>query len=345
MTDQNHDCLNRFSRLVETTNQSENQISELSRNDLIETLFYCSQNISTHQFFKNQLEKFLQSMKENDIKLEIQDAQGLNLLMHLTSKGAIDLVTFFLEKGFDLNSVDFEDKNAIFYVLDLEAGLIEQFVDLFVSYKINLIQKPSSGKSFIELLIEKNHFSIVKSIVIAIDASKKEDRNLIGTILKTKENQSRLFLKEKLGSKNFKYFDNKFLKKSRKSESSGKSETDSFLSQLKFNSNQKDLCKKETTHSMQAERSAEHLKKISCFLAENEIVLNGTKNSAVKEMSQNGWLEDKFSGVLKFEFKTIDCIKGEKETPKKSDETENKIIENTIEKKLFQQISQSEKVK
>jgi hypothetical protein len=266
--------------------------------------------------------------------------------MYLTSNGALQATRIMLENGADPNILDKEGKNSIYYVLGQEESAILSFIDLFWAYKIDLLQKPSIGKNFIECIIELNYFTATKEIIQLIDASKKEDRNIIGIIIKTEEEKSRALLKQKLGSKNFKYFDNKFRKKKRKSESSFFSDKDSSHSLLKFASNCKADTKKDSHQSLFVEKD-EIVNKplISPFFLSNEVIVPRAK-SGENEIDCNGWLDDKCSGLLKFEFKTLECIKPNQQLANEEPKFEvpSDLADNDEEDRLMHQISDVKKV-
>lgn len=93
--------------------------------------------------------------------------------------------------------------------------------------------RDSAGASFVDLAVAKGFRLTVQRVIRLLDASTKEGKNTIGVVIKTDDLEARQLLKETLGSKHFKYFDNKFRKKSKKSNSSvtsGLSAANSLLS-------------------------------------------------------------------------------------------------------------------
>lgn len=268
------------------------------------------------------------------------------MLMYLTSNGAQHAARVLLQNGADPNILDNEGKNSIYYVLSHEESKILGFVELFWEYKIEFQQKPIIGKNFIESIIESNYLTVTKTIIELIDASRKEDRNIIGIIIKTEEEKSRALLKHKLGSKNFKYFDNKFRKKKKKSESSLYSEQDSSHSLLKFTSNYKPEHKKGSYQSLFVDKDeCQNKPKVNPFYLSNEVIVPRSK-SGEKEIDCNGWLDDKYSGLLNFEFKTLDCINTKQSPAIEQPELRLPpvLTDNQEEDRLIEQISSMEKV-
>ena len=154
--------------------------------------------------------------------------------MHLASFNAFAAAEILVSKGANVNALDSNDQNVLFYLLDLPVFDMLRFLSLFLKHEIDLNQKSVFGKYFLRSVIEKQAFEIVRLVLDSLDASTKNGKTTLGILYKTEEQKTGIMLKEKLGSKHFKYIYNKFLKKSKKFGSSANSDLSSSLSQIKF---------------------------------------------------------------------------------------------------------------
>ena len=259
--------------------------------------------------------------------------------MYLTSLNAFVVAETLVSKGANVNALDSNDQNVLFYLLDLTAYDMQRFLALFLKHEIDLNQKSICGKYFLNSVIEKQAFEIVQLVLDSLDASTKNGKTTLGIFYKTEDEKTRILLKEKLGSKHFKYFDNKFLKKSRKLGSSVNSDLSTSLLQIKFSGTPVLLCEKLSFNSLKIAKTEIH-KVISpgihffrgegeeCQSEETPGIKLATHKTNLKiiprmtgwledqsgEPKVQGWLDDQIVEMPIFEFKTVDCIQAKPES-------------------------------
>lgn len=145
---------------------------------------------------------------------------GKTELMSACETGDEAEIARLLGEGADPNVIDQNGRTALFYLISGAQDDPSQLVELLVTHKANMNVRDSTGASFVDVAVGRGFRQSVQKVVRLLDASTKEGKNTIGVVIKTDDLEARQLLKETLGSKHFKYFDNKFRKKSKKSNSS-----------------------------------------------------------------------------------------------------------------------------
>jgi len=259
--------------------------------------------------------------------------------MHLTTLNAFVAAETLICKGASVNELDSKEQNVLFYLLGSSSNDILIFLSLFLKHEVDLNQKSNCGKYFLANVVEKQLFEVIRFVVDSLDASTKNGKATLGILIKTEEEKTRSMLKEKLGSKHFKYFDNKFLKKSKKLGSSVNSDLSSSLSQIKFTGTPQLGCKQRSCNShkiTKAETPKIGISDSAFFHGEIEDSksaqtpdskpanhksnlgglsrVTGWLEDQCDEAKINGWLDDQLVAMPSFEFKTVECIHAQPET-------------------------------
>lgn len=156
--------------------------------------------------------------------------------MHAALKGDHSEVNRLLLSGEDPNAVDASGKTALFYAVASQHPDAHLLIVELIKHGCLMNTKDETGFTFIDYAAAKNASKILDMVIDLIDASQKEGKNTIGLLIRIDDPNVRTMLKTKLGSKHFKYFDNKFRKKSKKTLSSGASNMSSCnsIGGLKF---------------------------------------------------------------------------------------------------------------
>lgn len=260
-------------------------------------------------------------------------------LMKACETGESEAVESLLAAGANPNDTDPSGKSAFFYAVSGHSKNPTFLVDLLAEAGGSLNTRCASGQSFVDLALQLGKREVIDCAIRLIDASTKEGKNTIGVLIRTDDEEVRTKLRESLGSKHFKYFDNKFRKKLKKGGGSLQSAASSCksLSLAKLNlkkdveraselshgkAGQRQSGPKVATQAVEDWLSRDHN---SHYLSESNSKVRGltdftdekgwgrlmTSNEGVTSPENKGWLDDDLEedneGV--FTFKTVDQLK------------------------------------
>lgn len=273
--------------------------------------------------------------------------------------------TRLLLSGEDPNAIDSSGKTALFHAVASEHSNAHLLITELIQHGALMNTKDNSGFTFIDHAAARNATQVLHSAVDAIDAATKEGKNTIGLLIRIDDPGVRAMLKEKLGSKHFKYFDNKFRKKSKKTHSSAasnKSSCNSFAglkfgekeSTIKANDHTGNAVEKRKNGSGKGDliepfslREANEIrsqgvgdkkargKPLSHWLGEATHCDDLPKANACK--NHRGWLDDEVdSQDAKLNFKTMDLIRTKVDAVKKQLDTD---IDLSVSQKAVEQLT------
>lgn len=252
--------------------------------------------------------------------------------------------------GANPNDTDPLGMSAFFYAVSGASSDPSSLIELLAGAGGSLNTRTPAGQSFVDLALQLGKREVIDCVIRLIDASTKEGKNTIGVLIRTDDEEVRAKLRESLGSKHFKYFDNKFRKKLKKG-GSMHSLTSSCksLSLAKLNlkkdadrGSELSLGKTDKRHSglkatpvhgpedwLSRDHGSHYLshsnskvRGLTDFTDEKGWARLMTSNEAVPSPENKGWLDDdpddQDEGV--FTFKTVDQLKrkerNEKNNPK-----------------------------
>lgn len=151
-------------------------------------------------------------------------------LMKACLNGDLETVRGLLAKGVNPNATDNSGKTAFFYAVNSSSVHFNQLITQLTVSGGNMNTRCDNGQSFIDFALQLGKRQVIDCVINLIDASSKEGKNTIGLLIRIDDEEIRAKLRENLGSKHFKYFDNKFRKKLKKGCNSVKSMTSSCKS-------------------------------------------------------------------------------------------------------------------
>lgn len=250
-------------------------------------------------------------------------------------------VEAILVSGEDPNAADSAGKTALFFAAVSGAGGAHSLVAQLVRHGANMNAKDANGNTFIDYAAANGSKEVVQAAVETLDASTKEGKNTIGVLIRTDDPEVRFLLKEKLGSKHFKYFDNKFRKKSKRGNSSATSGASSCKSISLARMGEKDFaCRTSEQTIKKGDRRkgdvtggsvdpfgglGERAESNSFAMSESQTKVRRGQNWLGLEdepeetprvadfdlkVTKKGWLDDDLAEEdVKFTFKTVDLIR------------------------------------
>jgi hypothetical protein len=274
-------------------------------------------------------------------------------LMEACQTGDTGTVESLLAAGSNPNDTDPAGKSAFFYIVSGASPNPNRLVELLAVAGGSLNTRSVAGQSFVDVALQLGKHEVIDCVIRLIDASTKEGKNTIGMLIRTDNEEVRAKLRESLGSKHFKYFDNKFRKKLKKAAGSMQSLTSSCKSlSLAKLTLRKDVERGSELSLGKADKRNSGFKGISVnaiddwlsrdhashYLSESNSKIRGktdftdekgwgrlmTSNEGVASPENKGWLDDDLEDneVGVFTFKTVDQLKRKEKLEKNNQKTQ-----------------------